>query len=194
MLLILCGQLILMSERSCFLWKASNFSVSDPIRPHVPTLYINTGCTDALYKCSQSCSLTYCLRSQRPWKAVTTSIFQRDRSSMSPSKDLSFLVVLHSSATLSVSRLMIVHSVLSTLTYRNQSPSAVGVISLTLLRYSWSVEMKSASSAYIASLGSCGWLVVGVEDIRSMSEGLLRSTQFRVPATASPLVECRLSS
>ena len=86
-------------------------------------------------------------------KAVTASIFRRDRSSTSPSRDPSFLVVLHSSATRSASRMMAVRSVLSTLTYRNQSPSAVGAISLTLLRFSWSVEMKSVSSAYIASLG-----------------------------------------
>ena len=116
--------------------------------------YSNTGRTDALYKRNRSCSLTCCVRSQRDHvqrKAVTTSIFRRDRSSTFPSRDPSFLVVLHSSRP--VSQLMIVGSVLSTLPHRNQSPSAVGAISLTLVMYSRLVDMKSASSAYITSLG-----------------------------------------
>ena len=86
-------------------------------------------------------------------KAETASIFRRDKSSTSPSRDPSFFVVLHFSATQSISRLVFVRSVLSTLTYRNHSPSAAGAISLTLLMYSLSVEMKSVSSAYIASQG-----------------------------------------
>ena len=48
---------------------------------------------------------------------------------------------------------MFVRSVLSTSTCRNQSSSAAGAISLTLLRYSWLVEMKSMSFAYITSQG-----------------------------------------
>ena len=86
-------------------------------------------------------------------KAVTASIFRRDKSSTSPSRDPSFFVVLHFSVTQSISRLMFVRSVLSTLTYTNHSPSSAGAISLTLLRYSWSVVTKSMSSAYIASQG-----------------------------------------
>ena len=92
-----------MSERSYFRWKASSFSVSDPVRPHA--LYSNTGCINALYKRNRSCSLKCCLRNKRDHmerKAVTA--FWRDRSSSSPSTDPSFLVVLHSSATRLVSR------------------------------------------------------------------------------------------
>ena len=89
-------------------------------------------------------------------KAVTASIFRRDRSLVYPSRDPSLLAVLHSSGTRSFSRLMIVRSVLSTLTYRNQSPSAVGAISLILLRYSWSVETKSAYIGSLVRLWSTG--------------------------------------
>ena len=86
-------------------------------------------------------------------KAVTATICRRDKSLTSPNRDPRFFVVLYLSATQSISRLMFVRSVLSTLTYRNHSPSAAGAISLTLLRYSWTLEMKSVSSAYIASQG-----------------------------------------
>ena len=138
-LLILCGHFIPMKRRSCFRWKVFSLSVSDPVRPHVPALYMSTGRTNALYKRSRS--LTCCLRSQsqrdhKERKAVTATIIRRDKSSTSPSKDPSFFVGLHFSATQSISCLMFVRSVLSTLTYRNHSPSAAGAISLTLLRYS----------------------------------------------------------
>ena len=110
---------------------------------------------NALYKCSHS--LTCCRRSQRDYmerKGVTGSIFWQDKSSTSPSRNPSFFVIFHFSATQSISRLMFVRSILSTLTYKNHLPSVAGVISLTLLRYSWLVEMKSVSSAYIASATS----------------------------------------
>ena len=140
-LLILCGRFIPMRRRSCFRWKAFSLSVSGLVRPHVPlpALYRSTGRTNALYKRNRSRSLTCCLRSQRDHmerRAVTASIFRRDKSSTSPSRDPSFFGVLRCSATQSISRLMYVRSVLSTLTYRNHSPSAAGAISLTLLRYS----------------------------------------------------------
>ena len=121
-------------------------------------------------------------------KGATASIFWHDRSSMSPSRDPSFSVFIHSSATWSVSRLMTVRSVLSTLTYRNQSTSAVGAISLTLFRYSWSVEMKSASSAYIASLGKL-WSAGGRRGRhpRNVRRAASRYTMTSIPATPSPL-------
>ena len=139
-----------------------------PLRPSVgcgrsgaiaSNMCSNTGRTSALYKRNRSRSLTCCVRNERGHmerKAVTASIFRRDRSLVYPSRDPSLLAVLHSSGTRSFSRLMIVRSVLSTLTYRNQSPSAVGAISLILLRYSWSVETKSAYIGSLVRLWSTG--------------------------------------
>ena len=127
-----------MRRRSCFRGKAFTCFVSDPVRPHVPALYRSIDHTDALYKRNRSRSLTCCLHSQRDHmerKVVTASMFRRDQSSTSPSRDPSFFVVLHFHATRSISRLMFVRSVLSTLTHRNHSPSAAGAISLTLLMY-----------------------------------------------------------
>ena len=137
--LILCGHFIPMRRRSCFPWKAFSLSVSDPVRPHVPALYRSTGRTNALYKRNSSRSLTCCRRSQRDYmerKVVTGSIFWRDKSSTSPSRDPSFFVIVHFSATQSISRLMFVRPILSILTYENHLPSAADAISLTLLRYS----------------------------------------------------------
>ena len=118
------------------------------------------------------------------------SIFRRDRSSTIPSRDPSFLVVLHSSVTRSVSRLIIVRSVLTTLMYRNQWHSAVGTISFTLLRYSWSVEIKSASFAYIASLGKL-WSAGGLHGRhpRSVRRAASRSTTKSTGDNESPCRE-----
>ena len=73
------------------------FPFSDPVRPHAPTMYGNTGHTNALFKRNRSCSLTCRIRTQTDhveWKVVITSIFRRNRSLMSPSRKPRFLVIL----------------------------------------------------------------------------------------------------
>ena len=196
-LLILCSHFIPMRRRSCFRWKAFSLSVSDPVRPHVPALYRSTGRTNALYKRNRSRSLTCCLRSQRDHmerKAVTASIFRRDKSSTFPSRDPSLFVVLHFSATQSILRLMFVRSVLSTLSYMNHSPSAAGahlidfaqVLAHDRLRWN-QCRLHIASQCKLMSAGGRRG-----RHPRKVRRAASIGTLWRVLAIENPLVECSL--
>ena len=96
-------------------------------------------------------------------KAVTASIIFQDRSSTSASRFLGRSALFSNTVGFTVDDCTLCFADVDV---EEPVANAFGVISLTLHRDSWSVEMKSTSSA-----------MVDVVDIRATSEGLLRGTQ-----------------